>query len=124
MTFFARGANSRIYTRTLATGWQITPWSCAAAPAAAVEEASSDTIFACQGATHVLWEAVNGGAGWTKAVSLGGSLIGGPAVAATSRVTDLLAEGNNRAVWERTPFTGWFSLGGSVSGGVGAAALN
>jgi len=124
MTFFARGANSRIYTRTLATGWQITPWSCVAAPAAAAEEASSDTIFACQGATHVLWEAVNGGAGWTAAVSLGGSLIGGPAVAATSRVPELLAEGNNHAVWERTLVTGWVGLGGSVSGGVGAAALN
>jgi hypothetical protein len=124
MTFFARGANSRIYTRTLATGWQITPWSCVAAPAAAVEAASSDTIFACQGAAHVLWEAVNGGAGWTAAVPLGGSLIGGPAVAATSRVPELLAEGNNHAVWERTLVTGWVSLGGSVSGGVGAAALN
>jgi hypothetical protein len=72
----------------------------------------------------VLWEAVNGGAGWTTAVSLGGSLTGGPAVAATSRVPELLAEGNNNAVWERTLTTGWASLGGSVSGGVGAAALN
>jgi hypothetical protein len=35
-----------------------------------------------------------------------------------------LAEGSNGAVWERTPVTGWASLGGAAIGGVGAAALN
>ena len=68
--------------------------------------------------------AANGGAGWSSAVSLGGSLIGGPGVAAASRASELLAEGSNHAVYERTPLTGWANLGGSVVGGVGAAALN
>jgi hypothetical protein len=57
-------------------------------------------------------------------VSLGGTLIGGPGIAATSRGPELLAESTNHAVWERTPLTGWASLGGSVVGGVGGVGLN
>ena len=57
-------------------------------------------------------------------MSLGGSLIAGPGVAATSQVPELLAEGPHQAVWERTSLTGWASLGGVVVGGVGAVALN
>ena len=123
MTFFALGTNGRIYIRTLSAGFSATPWLCTGSPAAA-EAASSDTIFACQDGNHTLSVATNGGTGWSSAVSLGGSLIGGPAVAATSRVTELVAEGSNHAVWERTRLTGWTSLGGTVVGGVGAAALN
>lgn len=124
MTFFVRGTNGHIYTRTLASGWRAMPWACIGAPAAAAEAASSDTIFACQGTNHALWEAVDGGAGWSGAVSLGGALIGSPAVAAASRATELLAESTDHGVWERTPLTGWAGLGGGVVGGVGAAALN
>jgi len=46
---------------------------------------------------------------------------------ATKRLSQapvFLAEGSNGAVWERTPVTGWASLGGAAIGGVGAAALN
>jgi hypothetical protein len=121
-TFFARSTTGRIYTRTLGSGFSPTPWTCIGAPAAA-QGASIETLFACQGTNHALFEAVNGGAGWSSAVSLGGSLIGGPAVAATSRVPELLAEGSNGATYARTPL-GWTSLGGTVVGGVGAAALN
>lgn len=124
MTFFVRGSNGGIYTRTLASGYSHTPWSCIGAPAAAVEEASIDTIFACQGTNHALWVAVNGGNGWGGASSLGGGLVGGPAIAATSRVPEFLIEGTNHAVWERTVTGGWFSLGSSANGGVGADALN
>jgi GH25 family lysozyme M1 (1,4-beta-N-acetylmuramidase) len=123
MTFFVPSTNGRIYIRTLTTGYAATPWVCIGSPAAA-QGASSGTLFACQGGNHALLEAVNGGAGWSSAVTLGGTLIGGPAVAATSPVPELLAESTNHAVWERTPLTGWTSLGGSVAGGVGAVALN
>jgi len=122
--FFVRGTNGRIYIRSLTSGYSAAPWVCIGAPAAAAEVASSDTIFACQGSNHALYVAANGGAGWSSAVSLGGSLIGGPGVAAASRASELLAEGSNHAVYERTPLTGWANLGGSVVGGVGAAALN
>jgi lysozyme len=123
MTFFALGTNGKIYIRTLTSGYQVTSWSCIGSPAAA-EAASSGTTFACQGSNHALYVATNAGAGWPAAVSLGGSLIGGPGVAATSLSTDLLGEGSNDTVFERTPLTGWVSLGGSVVGGVAAAALN
>jgi len=125
ITFFAPSTNGKIWTRTTSTGYSATLWVCIGAPAAAAEAASSDTIFACQGGNHALYVAFNGGAGWTSAASLGGSLTGGPAVAATSRAAELVAENaSNHAVYERTPLTGWVGLGGSVVGGVGAAALN
>ena len=124
MTFFAPSTGGRIWTRTLSTGYTVTPWLCIGAPAAAAQAASGDTIFACQGGSHALYVATNGGAGWSSAVSLGGSLIAGPGVAATSQVPELLAEGPYQAVWERTSLTGWASLGGVVVGGVGAVALN
>ena len=100
------------------------PWACTGPPAAALQAASGVTFFACQGTNHGLLEASNSGTGWTPAVSLGGSLIGSPGVAAASRAAELLAEGSNGAVYERTPVTGWTSLGGAVVGGVGATALN
>ena len=125
MTFFVLGTNGRVYTRTLISpGYSATSWLCIGSPAAA-QGASGETLFACQGGNHALYVATNGGAGWSSAVSLGGSLTGGPAVAATSRASELLAENaSNHAVYERTPLTGWTGLGGSVVGGVGAAALN
>jgi hypothetical protein len=122
LTFFVRGSNGQVFTRTVATGYASTPWFCAGQPAAA-QGSSAETIFACN-AGGALFEAVNGGAGfWSPAVSLGGSLIGGPGAAPTSLVPDLFAEGTDHAVWMRTP-AGWTTLGGSVLGGVGAAALN
>jgi hypothetical protein len=124
LTFFVRGTNGRIYSRTQASGFKLMPWACIGAPAAAVEAASSDTIFACQGGNHALYVSANGGAGWTAMTSLGGVLVGGPGIAATSRASELLVEGTNGVVYERTPLTGWANLGGAVVGGVGAAALN
>jgi len=122
--FFARGPNGHIYLRTLASGFTQTQWACIGSPAAAAEAASGDMIFACQGRDHTLYEAHNSGTGWSSAVSLGGQLTGGPAVAATTQSTDLLAEGPHQAVWQWTPSTSWSSLGGVVVGGVGAVALN
>jgi hypothetical protein len=124
MTYFVLGTNGKIYTRTNGTGFTASPWACLGRPAAAAEPASSDTLFACQGSNHALWLSANGGAGWTPAVSLGGILSGGPAVAATSHAADLLAEGSDLAVWLRTPISGFTSLGGRVTGGVGGAGLN
>src|SRR5262249_50306721 len=101
MTFFSRANNRPVYIRALTWGYAARPGAGIGAPAGAAERASSATTFACQGgATHALYVAANGGAGWTKAVSLGGSLAGGPAVAATSRATDLFAENStNHAVY-------------------------
>jgi large repetitive protein len=122
VTFFVRGTSGAIYTRTVAAGYAVTPWSCAGQPAAAQQAATGTTTFACN-AGGALWQSDNSGSGWSPAVSLGGSLVGGPAIAAASLETDFLAEGTDHAIWERTP-VGWTSFGGSAVGGVGAAALN
>jgi hypothetical protein len=124
LTFFALSTNGHIYTRTLASGFRQMPWACIGTPAAALQAAAGVTFFACQGTNHALLEASNAGTGWTPAVSLGGSLIEGPAVAAASQAPEFLVESTNKAVWARTTASGWSSLGGTVVGGVGAAALN
>jgi hypothetical protein len=123
VTFFARGTSGSIYTRTLTAGYTQTPWACIGAPAAALVPGSGATMFACQGSDRALWQSDSlGGAPWTAAVSLGGVLVGGPAVVAGSQETDFLAEGTDHAIWQRTP-AGWTGLGGSAVGGVGAVGL-
>lgn len=125
MTFFAPGSGGRIYVRTLTSGFSATSWWCTGSPAAAAGAVSGQTIFACVGGGNALWEAVNSGTGWGTTVSLAGSLIGGPGIAATSGAPVFLAEGSsNHDVLERTPATDWTSLGGYAVGGVGAVALN
>ncbi len=126
-TFFAPGAGGRIYTRTISAGFAEQPWACIGSPAAAVQAATGETVFGCQGTDHALWYATSSGTGWSAAASLGGSMIGGPGIAATggsSQQVEFLAEGTNHAVYERTTTAGWASLGGSVVDGVGAVALN
>jgi len=123
MTFFVRGSSGAIFTRTVATGYSQTSWDCIGSPAAAQQWVDGLTTFACQGTDHALWEATSTGLSWSSAVSQGGTLVGGPAVAAAGLDTGLLAEGTDHAVWQRTP-AGWTSLGGDVVGGIGAVALN
>jgi YVTN family beta-propeller protein len=124
LTFFARGTNGHIYTRTLTARYTEQPWSCLGAPAAALQAAADASIFACEGTNRALSWSSNSGAGWGPTTLLGGTLAAGPAIAATSQVPVFLGEGTTRAVYERTPATGWTSLGGTVLGGIGAAALN
>jgi hypothetical protein len=121
-TFFAPQAGGRIYLRTLATGYQSTPWICIASPAAATSP-TGQTTFACQGGNHALWEAVNTGTGWPGATSLGGTMIAGPALAALTTGTASLVEGTNKAVWERPAHASWVDLGGIVNNGLSAVAL-
>lgn len=124
-TYFVLGTNGEIYISTGSDTYSAAPFSCIGQPAAASTASGSQTIFACQGTNHKLVEAetTDVGTKWTKAVSLGGSLIGGPAIAPTSSVTELLAEGSNHAVWMRTLSPGWTSIGGNAAGGVAAAYL-
>ncbi len=122
-TFFAPGAGGHIYTRTESTGFAESPWVCVGSPAAAVQAATGVTVFACQGTNHALWYATSSGSGWTAAASLGGSMIGGPGIAAASGQLEFFAEGSGDAVWQRTVATSWASLGGSVINGAAAAAL-
>jgi GH25 family lysozyme M1 (1,4-beta-N-acetylmuramidase) len=123
LTYFVLGTNGAVWTST-GGGFSQTSWDCIGAPAAATQAASGVTTFACQGTDNALWTATNSGSGWSGAQSLGGQLIGGPGIAATSGQVQIFAEGADRAVWEWTYTSGLFSLGGVVSDGVGAGALN
>ena len=124
ITFFVRGTNGRIFTRTLTAGYATTPWSCIGTPAAALQPATGITVFACQGTDHALWYATDPGTGWTPAASLGGILIGGPGIAATSSQIELYVEATNHSVVWRTPTSIWNDFAGRVVGGVSAVALN
>jgi hypothetical protein len=129
LTFFVRGTTGHIYLRTLTTGFAEQSWACIGSPAAALQAATGVTAFACQGTDHLLYEATSAGTGWSQATALNGPIVGGPGIAATSAGIVLLAElgeglgeGTVGAIMPtREPFT---SLGGAVTGGVGAAALN
>lgn len=123
VTFFVRGTNGQVFTRTAAAGYTAMPWFCDDAPAAAFEPVSGTATFACAGTDHQLWTADNGGAAWSQAQPLGGQLIGGPAIAAINgQSPEFLAEGLDHAAWMHTS-SGWTSLGGGIVGGIGAANL-
>jgi YVTN family beta-propeller protein len=127
-TFFARGTTGHIYTRTVTAGYAEQSWACIGAPAAALQASTGVAVFACQGTNQLLYEATSAGTGWSTAAALNGPIIAGPGIAATSAGIVLLAElgqglgaGTVGAIMPiREPFT---SLGGTVTGGVQAAAL-
>jgi large repetitive protein len=125
LTFFALGTTGEVYTRTLTTGFVEQPWACTGAPAAALQAATGQTVFACQFQGGGLMEVTNSGSGWAIGPDyLGGSLIGGPGIAATSQQIEFFGEGTNGAVFERTLSAGWTSIGGQAINGTGATALN
>ncbi len=126
LTFFARGSNGHIYTRTLTTGYAETSWISLGSPTAAANAGSGISDVGFEGTDHGLWLATNSGSGWTTPVDLGGSLIGTPAIGANGDETILLAEGTNTAIWQRTyagSLPAWITLGGAAIGGVSAANL-
>jgi hypothetical protein len=123
LMFFAEGTNGQVFTNT-GSGYGVTAWICTGTLAAATQATTGDTTFACQGGDHTLWTAVHDSTGWNPAMSQGGQLVGGPGIAGTSEQVEIFAEGTNGTVWDWTPVSGWASLGGIVTGGVGATAVN
>ncbi len=137
ITFFALGTTGRIYTRTLATGYQETSWPCIGQPNAAAQTVgeavvngvdTQSTDFVCEGADHALWQSVfnwNGAAlgTWSVFYSQGGSVVGSPAIAPAGSAIEQVVEGTDHAIWVGIPGK-WVRLGGQAVGGVGAAALN
>jgi hypothetical protein len=84
---------------------------------------NSTTYFACHGGDGALWYAMNTGSGWSSPQSLGGVLIDGVGLAATSSGPVFFVEGGDHAVWHRTISSGWVSDGGQAQLGVAASAL-
>lgn len=133
LTFFGEGPDHSIWTRTLASGWQSTPWQCTGAPAASASLSSSPnpaqiTVFACHGLDGELWYSENTGSGWTTGEPLGGALSQGPGVGVGPDQTYFDAEGTDGTVWQNgidyhADIFFWSSLGGRTGYGAAAAAL-
>jgi hypothetical protein len=124
VTFFAEGTNGQVFTNT-GSGFTATPWFCVGTLAAATQATTGTTTFGCTGqGAHALWTATSTGTGWSAPETLGGVLLGGPGIAAASQQVEFFAEGSDGSTWEWTPSSGWASIGGIITGGTGATALN
>jgi hypothetical protein len=120
-TAFVVGGDHQLYWRTASVGWTAFggTW-CTGHPAAA--SSGTTSYLACHGGDGTLWYAANGGGGWGGFVSLGGAVVDGPGLAATSSGPVFVIEAGNHAVYARTLSAGWKSLGGWVVHGATAAA--
>ncbi|HEV2029128.1 MAG TPA: hypothetical protein VGS16_11465 [Candidatus Dormibacteraeota bacterium] len=121
-TYFVLGADQHIYSRTLAssnyTGFS---WTCMGHPA--VASFGSTSYFGCHGTDAALWYSTNTGGGWSAPQSLGGTLVDGVGVVATSTGPLFFVEGVGGGVYHRSISTGWMSDGGQVKLGVGASSM-
>jgi hypothetical protein len=120
-TYFVIGSDQHVYARDLLSGFVGYQWSCIGHPALATYNTTS--YFACHGTDNALWYSANTGSGWSGPQSLGGSLVGGVGIAATSTGPIFFVEGTDGAVYQRTISSGWISDGGVVQLGLAAAAL-
>ena len=127
ITFFVTSKDSHVWSRSLSTNFQQLPWGCIGHPAAATY--GSISYLACHGTNGALWVSTNSGAGWRTTLSLGGVVLDGPGIAATSDGATLFVESSDKAVWQRsinlagTISTPWVRDGGSVAQGVGATSM-
>jgi hypothetical protein len=120
-TYFVIGSDQRVYSRDLSSGFIEYSWACIGHPAVATS--GSTSYFACHGTDNALWYATASGSGWSAAQSLGGVLIDGVGLAATSAGPIFFVEGTDHAVYQRTISSGWTSDGGGVNLGLAACAL-
>ena len=120
-TYFVVGTDQHVYSRDLSSGFVGYSWTCIGHPAVATS--GSTSYFACHGSDNALWYSTNTGSGWSSPQSLGGVLIDGVGLAATSTGPIFFVEGTDQAVYQRTISAGWTSDGGEVNLGVGGCAL-
>jgi hypothetical protein len=120
-TYLVVGTDQHIYSRDLSTGFTRFAWPCINHPALATF--GSTAYFACHGTNNALWYATNSGSGWSSLQSLGGTLVDGVGLAATSTGPIFFVEGVGGGVYQRSINTGWTFDGGQVQFGVGACAL-
>ena len=120
-TYFVIGSDQRVYSRDLSSSFVAYPWTCIGHPAVATS--GSTSYFACHGSDNALWYSTNTGSGWSPPQSLGGVLIDGVGLAATSTGPIFFVEGTDQAVYQRTISSGWTSDGGEINLGVGGCAL-
>jgi hypothetical protein len=120
-TYLVIGTDQHVYSRDLTTGFQGFAWTCIGHPALA--SFGSTSYFGCHGTDDALWYATNTGSGWSAPQSLGGVLIDGVGVAATSGGPVFFVEGTDGGVYHRSISSGWVGDGGRVKLGLAACAL-
>jgi hypothetical protein len=120
-TYLVVGTDQHIYSRDLSSSFTRFSWACIGHPALATF--GSTSYFGCHGTDDALWYATNTGSGWSAPQSLGGTLVDGVGVAATSSGPVFFVEGVDGAVYHRSISSTWTSDGGKVSLGVGASGL-
>jgi hypothetical protein len=121
-TYAVVGSDQSIYMRTLTTPYaRQDGWKCTNHPALA--SFGTTAYFGCHGTDNALWYSTNPGGGWSAAISLGGALIDGPGIAATSSGPLFFVEGTDNALYQRSVTSGWTKAGGILQFGAGAAGL-
>jgi hypothetical protein len=120
-TYLVLGTDQHIYSRTLTTAFVGFSWVCIGHPALA--SFGSTSYFGCHGQDNSLWYATNTGSAWSAAQSLGGVLVDGVGVAATSTGPIFFVEGTGGGVYQRSISSTWTSDGGQVKLGLGACGL-
>jgi hypothetical protein len=123
-TFIVPGKNRVLYQRTLTHGFTRLALNCYGQPTTATTPDRARSYLACSDHNGSLVVSINDGDHWSNPTNYGGGILGAPAVLANSRATTFLAEGNDHALWTRTPTSGWKRYGANASAGVQAAALN
>jgi streptogramin lyase len=103
------------------------PFMCSGHPAIASTLDGSHAYFGCHGLDGALWsseiDGTTNAGDWFNTASLGGMLIDGPAIAATSDGPIFYVEGLDHALYERGLNGGYRYDGGYIQYGTGAAAL-
>jgi hypothetical protein len=146
---FANGTDGHVWTRAL--GNPPMDWapmttvsgqrlSCLGHPAAAAvwvpnsgpRGGTMPAVFACHGTDGRVWlsEWNRFGQGWSDAFTIGGQAVNGVGVAVNPDSATVYAQGTDSGIWHNTVLndpphasSGWSTLGGSATGGTGAAAL-
>ncbi len=121
-TYFVIGTDQHVYARdSMSSDFTRSDWTCIGHPA--VASFNSTSYFACHGTYGGLWYSTNTGAGWSTVQSLGGPLVDGVGLAATSAGPIFFVEGTNGTVWHRSISSDWALDGGLVHLGLAATAL-
>src|SRR5207245_6001007 len=111
-TYLVVQTDQHVYSRTMSTSFVRFSWACIGHPGLA--SFGSSSYFACHGLDDALWYATNTGSGWSAPQPLGGVLVDGVGLAATSTGPVFFVEGAGGGVYHRSINSGWVLDGGQV----------
>jgi hypothetical protein len=124
-TFFVSGSDHTLYTRTRDTGYTRLSLSCYGHPAADVAHGGNTTYAACEDKRGTLYVLSTNPRRWSAKTSYGGSLTGGPGVAATGGSVVFWGTAHDGSLLATTTPGGWSASGigaaypGAAADGIG-----